>query len=401
MRRSLALLASVLVASLFVSAGVEAQKKGKPALNETVPLPVDFAMDYKLGLSQRQKIRGSSALLENTAYNEAGTTVFTKLVTNPSVASLGLPYRWNFTIIDDGSVNAYSLADGEVSVGSGLAKLIGTNPGLWAAVISHETAHVARRHAVRKYLYDLYVAQQIAYYEALVRAGDKNANWSLIGLRIAAPLAAAKLSRDLEHDADIQGMMWMAREGYHPDYVFALHHIIRNVLGEQSKFSAFFSGHPRWETRDQRDDRAYADALNEYNRLWPNSNDSPGGTPPLVAFVGSASAEENKDAKTADLTLPIYWRNSTDPLLLIVTFNRDHSPVQSAIEKYRNDSGALVVRQSFECSEKTGATPLTIHVPGDVVGKDDRKVEAIANVYASDGTFIEAFKPFTVHFPKP
>jgi hypothetical protein len=115
----------------------------------------------------------------------------------------------------------------------------------------------------------------------------------------------------LEHDADIQGMMLMAREGYHPDYVFALHHILRATTGEQSKFAAFFSTHPRWETRDQRDDRAYADALAEYGRSWPDQDASPGGKPPLVAFVGKPSAQENKKTKTADLTLPVYCRNAT------------------------------------------------------------------------------------------
>jgi predicted Zn-dependent protease len=307
----LSVLTCFILAALLLPQTVNAQKHRKSKLSEDVDLPVDFALDYQLGLTERGKIRGSSALLENTAYNEAGTTVFTKLVQNPSVASLGLPYRWNFTIVDDNSMNAHSLPDGEVSVGSGLAKLIGTNLGLWSAVLSHETAHTARRHAVRKYLYSVYVAQQIQYYQARVLAGDNNANWSLVGLRIAAPIAAAKLSRDLEHDADIQGMMLMAREGYHPDYVFALHHVLRAVAGERSKFAAFFSTHPRWETRDQRDDRAYADALAEYGRSWPDSDASPGGKPPLVAFVGKPSAQENKKTKTADLTLPVYCRNAT------------------------------------------------------------------------------------------
>jgi len=243
-------LACFILAALLLPQAVNAQKHRKSKLSEDVDLPIDFAPDYQLGLAERGKIRGSSVLLENTAYNEAGSVVFTKLVQNPSVASLGLPYHWNFTIVDDGSVNAHSLPDGEVSVGSGLAKLIGRNPGLWSAVLSHETAHTARRHAVRRYLYNVYVAQlgipddadqcsghaqQIQYYEARVRAGDNNANWSLVGLRIAAPIAAARLSRNLEHDADIQGMMLMAREGYHPDYVFGLHHLLRAATGEQSK----------------------------------------------------------------------------------------------------------------------------------------------------------------------
>jgi hypothetical protein len=397
----LPVLACFILAALFLPQAVNAQKHRKSKLSEDVDLPLDFALDYQLGLAERGKLRGSSALLENTAYNEAGTSVFTKLVQNPSVASLGLPYRWNFTIVDDDSMNAHSLPDGEVSVGSGLAKLIGTNPGLWSAVLSHETAHTARRHAVRKYLYSVYVAQQIQYYQARVLAGDNNANWSLVGLRIAAPIAAANLSRNLEHDADIQGMMLMAREGYHPDYVFALHHLLRATTGEQSKFAAFFSTHPRWETRDQRDDRAYADALAEYDRSWPDPDTSPGGKPPLVAFIGKPSALENKKSKTADLSLPVYCRNAASPLKFVISFRKDKRLIQALDEQYRNDRGELVFRQDFECSEKTEATPIVVHLPATLVSKDERKVEAVVYVYSGDGVFLEEFKPFDVHFPKP
>src|SRR2546429_494851 len=389
------------VCLLMLSLPAQAQRHRKANLNEDVPLPVDFTIDYQLGLTERGRIRGASPLLENTAYNEVGTEVFTKFVRNPSVASLGLPYRWNFTIVDDGSVNAYSLTDGEVSVGSGLAKAIGTKPGLWAAVLSHETSHTARRHAIRKYLYSMYVAAQIQYYEARVRAGDNNANWSLVGIRIAAPIAAARLSRNLEHDADIQGMMLMAGEGYHPDYVFALHHILRARTGEQSHFAAFFSSHPRWETRDQRDDRAYSDALAEYNRLWPEPEASPGGRPPLVAFVGKPSAQENKQAKTADLTLPVYCPNATEPLQFVILFRKDKRLIQSVDEQHRDDRGELVFRQEFECSEKTEAVPIVVHLPATLVSKHDRKAQAIVYVYSKDGDFLEEFKPFDIHFPKP
>src|SRR2546430_7932761 len=397
----LPLLACFILAALLLPQAVNAQKHRKSKLSEDVDLPVDFALDYQLGLAERGKIRGGSVLLENTAYNEAGTSVFTKLVQNSSVASLGLPYRWNFTIVDDGSVNANSLADGEVSVGSGLAKLIGTSPSLWSAVLSHETAHTARRHAVRKYLYSVYVAQQIQYYQARVLAGDNNANWSLVGLRIAAPIAAVKLSRDLEHDADIQGMMLMAREGYHPDYVFALHHILRATTGEQSHFAAFFSSHPRWETRDQRDDRAYSDALAEYNRLWPEPEASPGGRPPLVAFVGKPSAQENKQAKTADLTLPVYCPNATEPLQFVILFRKDKRLLQSVDEQHRDDRGELVFRQEFECSEKTEAVPIVVHLPATLVSKDDRKAQPTFYFNPKAGIFLRDSRPSAFISPNP
>jgi predicted Zn-dependent protease len=64
----------------------------------------------------------------------------------------------------------------------------------------------------------------IQYYRARVAAGDKSANWALAGFVIGSRIAFKKLERDQEHDADQQGMLMMARAGYHPDFVFALHH---------------------------------------------------------------------------------------------------------------------------------------------------------------------------------
>jgi hypothetical protein len=383
------------------TSGIGPKKNRSTKLNENIQLPSDFAIDYQLGLSMRGQVHGKSPLLTDTPMNLAGETVFEQLVGDASVRTLNLPYRWNFTIVDDNSVNASSLPDGEICVGSGLAKLIGTNPGLWAAVVSHETEHTARRHWVRKYMFELNVQAQLAYYSARVAAGDNNANWSIVGLRIAAPIARAKLSRDLEHDADIQGMMLMAQEGYHPDYVFALHHLLRATTGEQSKFAAFFSTHPRWETRDQRDDKAYSDALAEYNQRWPDSSTSPGGNPPLVAFAGKATAQENRRAKTADLALPIYCRNATELVQAVIFFEKNHKFLKSASPEFSDSDGNLIFRQQFECTEKSEATPVIVQLPATLVPKEDRKVEARIEVFSSAGVFLEEFRPVTVHFPKP
>jgi predicted Zn-dependent protease len=70
--------------------------------------------------------------------------------------------------------------------------------------------------------------------------GDKSAGWTVLALRVSGAIAEKKLSRDLEHDADSQGMLLMARAGYHPDNVFAMHHLLRLATGEQSKISTFF-----------------------------------------------------------------------------------------------------------------------------------------------------------------
>lgn len=174
----------------------------------------------------------------------AGNSVFGDLVGTTMISGYGLSYHWQVSVLNESTVNAGSLPDGEIVVYGRLAKLLGSNKGLWAAVLSHEVAHTARRHAVREYLYQQYVQEQLHYYKMRAAAGDESANWSIVGLSISAPIAEKELSRELEHDADITGMLLMARAGYHPDNVFAVHHLLKAESGEQSKVAVFFSTIP-------------------------------------------------------------------------------------------------------------------------------------------------------------
>jgi hypothetical protein len=122
---------------------------------------------------------------------------------------------------------------------------------------------------------------------------------------------------------------------------------------------------------------------------------------PLTVSFDTPSAQENKRTKTADLTLPVYCRNATNALKFVMNFYKDKRPIQALDEQYRNDRGELVFRQDFECSEKTEATPIVVHLPATLVSKDERKVRTLVYVYSGDGVFLEEFKPFDVHFPKP
>jgi hypothetical protein len=305
----------LLVASTAAFGGRKAAK-----LNETIDLPQTFEADFQFAAKQRAQLGQQKEVPDDVA-GRVGQDVFESLIKTQMISGFGLPYTWTFRLYDNPAVNAGSLADGEVEAYTGLSHLIGTNRGLWAAVLSHEIAHVARRHAVRKALFHEYVEQQVAYWQMRARLGDKGAGWTALAVRVAGNLAEKKLSRDLEHDADIQGMLLMARAGYHPDNAFAMHHLLRMNTPERSRVGTFFlSDHPRWESRDQRTERAYTEAIAEYDRLWASPDASPGGLPPAVAFLGGVRGMENKG---------------------------DGAPVQSAIGDYRDSSGNVLIHEAL------------------------------------------------------
>lgn len=393
---------TLLFAVLLLSSGVEARskKQTKTALREDVLLPSDFALDFKLGAIQRSNRSAVMASLDDPEATRVGQEVFNTMVGNATVSSIGLPYRWSLSFVNTDVINAGSLPDGEISVNNGLAKLIGTDRGLWAAVLSHEIAHVARRHGVKMYLYRLYTRQLIEYYQLQARLGDKSAPYVLLGLRIAVPIAERKFSRSMENDADVQGMRLMARAGYHPDSVFALHHRLRIAVGEQSKFAAFFQDHPRWETRDQRSEKAYAAALEDYNSLWPDPLNSPGGAAKTVAFAGRGGSKENSISRTADLQLPLYCRNATEPLSLLIHFTKDKHLVQAIDDDHRDRSGNLSFNQQILCTDKSDNTAISVQLPASLVSDKYRKTKATVDVFDSRGELVESFAPFDVHFPK-
>jgi Zn-dependent protease with chaperone function len=125
--------------------------KKAPKLAETIDLPLTFESDFQSAAKQRAQLGSQREVPDNIA-GRVGEDVFESLVKNEMISDLRLPYTWMFRSYDSPDVNAFSLADGEVVAFAGLSRLIGTNRGLWAAVLAHEIAHVARRHAVRKAL---------------------------------------------------------------------------------------------------------------------------------------------------------------------------------------------------------------------------------------------------------
>jgi hypothetical protein len=374
--------------------------KKAPKIAETIDLPSSFDVDFQFAAKQRVEL-GPQKEVPDDAAGRVGTEVFQSLVKTEMISGFGLPYAWTFKVSDNPAVNAFSLADGEVVAFTGLSRLIGTNRGLWAAVLSHEIGHVARRHAAKKYLFHRYVQEQVRYWQMRAQMGDRGAAWAALGVQVAGNLAEKKLSRDMEHDADIQGMLLMARAGYHPDYSFAMHHLLRMGDPERSRIGTFFfSDHPRWETRDQRTDRAYTEALAEYNRLWETADASPGGAPPSVAFLGDVRGLENKAGGTGDLTLALSCRNVERPVGLVIRLTKgDGSPVQTTASEYRDSVGNALIYERAACLDRDGAKPTIVHIPAAIIHGQERKLKAQVEVVGSDG-ILERSKVFDVHFPK-
>ena len=247
---------------------------------QQIPKP-EIPPKFKLDLETAARLRPQflkQSFVASGPY-AAGQRVFDGLIEQVPAALSG-QFAWELRIVRDADLNAYSSPDGTIYVEAGLAQLAGQSRGLWAAILSHEIAHVLRRDWARRYLY-----QESLDTEGIdIVLGDPGlpaASW--VDSRKASE-NLGRFCRQLEVESDRDGLMLMARAGYHPDFVPALHHLL-HAQGPVNAPASIYAMHPCWEERDRELVRAYVAAGHEFERRWPEWYASPGGNPPIVVFA--------------------------------------------------------------------------------------------------------------------
>jgi hypothetical protein len=325
-----------------------------PALGQ---LP-DPSVDVVLGLRARQQVLQSRHVVSSTKSSQTGHRVFAELLGTTPIRFSGLPYSWDMTVLSGNDLGAFSTAGGQVYVLNGLSEILGERKALWAAVIGHELAHTAQRHHVIAYWraleMNLRYEQQKAYYQKRAAEGDQSAQWALAGLEIGraiSGLVELKLSREEEHDADRLAMLMMAEAGYHPAYVFVLHHTLKTYLGDQSKFAAFFSTHPRWETRAQRSHRIYREAVTAFEQRWSDPALSPGGIPPPIVFLGKPETKELKDERVSVIRIPLQMEEGSGQVVFAYALLLDkNARISTPSPEYRDEKGLFLAAQPMQVS---------------------------------------------------
>ena len=233
--------------------------------------------------------------------------VFQRMASTPTALSSGQDQTLFY--VNDASVNASAGAGGRLYVHDGLIAAVGPDAGILAFVIGHEMAHNIRHHGLLKYLRTIQEEQQLAVYKARIRAGDNKAGWEELAYVATVKITNAKMDRDQENEADKLGLMMAAEAGYHPSFAIVAARKLREKVGEQSKFGAFFSDHPRWTTREERAEQNYDQALEVFSSRWDDIATSPGGSPPLL--VSAQSPLISKKGNSYVLTVPFLIRNLT------------------------------------------------------------------------------------------
>lgn len=329
---------------LLCSAPVMAQQRG-----DIPDVPSQFKLDMMTAALLRPQLMAASAAASGRY--ATGHLVFERLIEQVSDSSHS-KFAWQLRILDDNQLNAYSSPDGSVYVESGLASLAGSSAGLWAAILSHEIAHVVRRDWARRYLYEKYLENGGGAAIVLGDPGLPSASWENSE---KASADMGRFGRQMELEADREGLMMMARAGYHPDFVPALHHVLHaRSLGKNGR--TIYAMHPCWEERDRELSHSYVAASIEFARLWPEWYASPGGNPPVVVF-----AEEPTVRKTAgrewEIRVPMRCQNLAGAVEVVLSSSLARQPVGVSDRPESEGEANQSVRQLTGCtSPKTTIT---------------------------------------------
>src|SRR5947209_16403049 len=131
---------------------------------------------------------------------------------------------WSYEIVDDASVNAFALPGGPIFITRGILGHLNTEAEL-AAVLGHETGHVAARHSANQ-MSKAQVAQLgLGIGSILSPTVASAAQVASAGLQ----LLFLKYSREDETQADELGFRYMTRVGYDPTQMIPLFQMLDGV----------------------------------------------------------------------------------------------------------------------------------------------------------------------------
>lgn len=175
---------------------------------------------------------------------DRGVTAYIQSLGRTIAANADGPrYPYSFSVANAREINAFALPGGPVWVHRG-AILAAQNESQLAAIMAHEIAHIANRHAADRLSKGLATGVGLSLLDALL-GNSRRAQIAEIGAAVAANATMAKFSRDDEREADEKGMLYLRRAGFDPR---GMPELMRLLQAQQRRdpgsVELFFASHP-------------------------------------------------------------------------------------------------------------------------------------------------------------
>lgn len=189
--------------------------------------------EENVGNAAAAKILAAAPLVKDASAQE-----YINLVGNSIAAGLKLSYQWRFGLIESDRVNAFALPGGVILVTRGMAKLLNNEDEL-AFVLSHEIAHVARKHHYKVVQRQRLAAKANNVMQSMGAGSLKD----LAGA--SAQIYARGLDKSAEFEADRLGAEIMTRAGYDPSAALGVLGALANLNSGGGKAEWLFATHPQ------------------------------------------------------------------------------------------------------------------------------------------------------------
>ena len=250
-------------------------------------------------------------LIPEAVMNDLGTSTYQSMLADENVADKGdsdaqvikrigqniakaaaqKKYDWRFNLIrDDDTLNAWCLPGGKIAVYTGILPVAQNEAGL-AFIMGHEVGHATAHHGAERMSQQLAVLGGMAalylYLDARSELNEKQ-----IGTIVAAMGVGAQggiilpFSRAHEKEADVIGMMYMAKAGYPPEEAPKMWTRMEEETGG-SGVPVFLSTHPsnderkanlrEWMPQAKKRYKRSAQKANTQQTLWKSGDFSSQG----------------------------------------------------------------------------------------------------------------------------
>jgi len=198
-----------------------------------------YSLEREIAVGQdlSKQVEATSKLVTDPEINSYVNRIGQNLVRN---SDSRVPFT--IKVIDSNEINAFALPGGFFYVDSGLI-LAAESEAELAAIMAHEIAHVAARHATKNM-----TKQQIWNMASipLMFVGGP-AGYAIAEVAsLAIPMSFLKFSRDSEREADMLGLQYDYAAGYDPQAFVQFFERLKaqEKAGKHTRIAKMFSTHP-------------------------------------------------------------------------------------------------------------------------------------------------------------
>jgi len=216
-----------------------------PVTNRSQFIMVSPQEEMTMGATEAQKVVQTSKISTDKVLQERIKRIGKKI----AAVSGRDDFAWEFTVIEDTTLNAFCLPGGKVFFYTGILKVT-ENDDQIAAVMGHEIAHALARHGAERMSMQMAsnLGAQVLATALNIPAQYQNLYAQAYGVTSQIGLILP-YSRKFEDEADQIGVYLMWKAGYNPQEALRFWENMSHLSKSGQKPPAFLSTHPANEER--------------------------------------------------------------------------------------------------------------------------------------------------------